>query len=84
MKKVILIFVVILASVITLLWTRLDVISLGYIHQNLQKEKKKKLNNFYKLKLQHAELVSPFNIEKKASGLGFIKPNEKQFRYIGD
>ena len=77
-------FIVILMLGVTgYLWSRLQVVSLGYDHQQLVSMKKKALEENRQLKLKYADLASPARIERYSrEKLGLVKPSEKQFRYI--
>jgi cell division protein FtsL len=65
------------------LWTRLQVVKLGYEHQRVAQAKKQLIEESRQLSLKYAELVTPARLERYArEKLGLKKPDEKQFRFI--
>jgi len=75
---VILIVGVMLYSLVTL-----EIIRLGFEHQSYVKKKRQFLDEEKQLKIEYANALLPSNIESELKERhGFIKAEEKNFRYI--
>ena len=65
------------------LWTRLQVVKLGYEHQRIAQIKKQLIEENRQLSLKYAGLITPARLERYSKDkLGLKKPDEKQFRFI--
>lgn len=82
MKGIKFFFAIGILLVIGVVWVRLEKIRIGYLYQSLNRQKKEKLEKYYREKLIYAEMLSPAKIEVKAKRLGLVKPKESQFRYL--
>ena len=71
------------SGIILFVWLRLEVLKLGFEHQDYLKQKKEVLEKNKELRLEYADILSPSKIEKNAKdNLGLVEPTEKQVRYI--
>lgn len=62
---------------------RLEITRLGYEHQNYVKKKRQLLDEDKQLRIEYANALLPSNIEHELKEKhGFIKAEEKHFRYI--
>ncbi|MCX6112049.1 MAG: cell division protein FtsL [Proteobacteria bacterium] len=77
-------FVLILfIGAVSFVWLKLEVLKLGFEHQDYLKQKKEVLEKNKQLTLEYANLLSPSQIEQYAKkDLGLVEPTEKQIRYI--
>ncbi|MEI6092455.1 MAG: hypothetical protein WCQ47_02085 [bacterium] len=82
-KEKALFVVIIVFSILLFLWLKLEVVKLGFEHQDYLKIKKEALEENKMLRLQYADILSPSKIEQNAKdNFGLSEPKEKQIRYI--
>lgn len=82
-KEKALFFIILFFGIIFFVWSRLEVVRLGFEHQDYIKKKKEVLEENKMLRLEYADILSPSKIEQNAKeNFGLVEPTEKQIRYI--
>ena len=71
------------SGIVLFVWLRLEVLKLGFEHQDYLKQKKEVQEKSKELRLEYANILSPSKVEQNAKdNLGLVEPTEKQVRYI--
>jgi cell division protein FtsL len=80
---IILFTIILMLGVTGYIWSRLEVVHLGYTHQKLLSIKSELNEENKRLQLEYAGQIAPARIEQYArENIGLSDPSEKQFRYI--
>ncbi|MEI6080380.1 MAG: hypothetical protein WCQ53_07080 [bacterium] len=76
-------FLIFFIGVISFVLLRLQVVRLGFEHQEYIKKKNEALEKNKQLELEYANVLSPSKIEQYArENLGLVEQTQKQTRYI--